>query len=356
MRAEAMAQQEITLADRQRILRALDAGSVVGVGPLLHRAMGARAGAPDCTADKIRLVRAVREQILSGAVASLPLGGTVHLTLTRQGQRDAKALRPQHPRARQTLLTLAMGAAALAAVGCSSIPQEFPSGPLMGFPTPAGVQQVRDSAGQAVFEPCNPCAGPTVKTPILGGYAVQDRGPAEATAPKAQVITFGMLRNPAPTPTAKQTIAATPGATPTPQAVASAAPLPPMPATPTASAAGSSTPAKKTADVLFAFASSRLTAEGIAAVRVFAAGAKDAPAVYVRGNTDAQGNAAANEILAKNRAAVVRTELIAQGIQRDRIKTSYCTRCYRSENDTEAGRQANRRVELSLTAPTGEPH
>lgn len=68
-----MAQQEITLADRQRIFPALDAGSVVGGGSQLHRAMGIRAGTPDGTADKVRLVRAVREQIL--AVASLPLGG-----------------------------------------------------------------------------------------------------------------------------------------------------------------------------------------------------------------------------------------------------------------------------------------
>ena len=336
---------EITLADRQSILRALDAGSIVGVGPLLQRAMAARTGSPDRTADKVRLARAVREQILSGAVASLPLGGTVQLTLTKQGRRAAKALRPPQPRARLSLLTLTMGAAAFAAAGCSSPPQEFPSGPLMGFPTPAGVQQVRDADGRPVFEPCSPCAGPTVKTPILGGYAAQDQIRPEPAKSAPQVITLEMLRSPMPAPTAKQPAAPAPApsARPSPQPVATVAPLPPLP--PAAAA-------KPTAEVLFPFASSRLSAEGAAAVKAFAAGAKAGQAVYVRGMTDAQGNMVANEILAKNRAAMVRAALVAQGIQRDKIITSYCTTCYRADNATEAGRQANRRVELSLTAPT----
>lgn len=332
---------EITLSDRQSILRALDTGSIVGVGPLLQRAMAARMGMPDRPAAKVRLVRAVHEQILSGAVASLPVGKTVQLTLTRKGQRAAKALRTSRPHARLSLLTLTMGAVALAVTGCSAPPQQFPSGPLMGFPTPAGVQQVRAADGRPVYEPCNPCAGPTLKTPVLGGYGAQDVAPPQPAAPSGQVITLEMLRRPQPAPTAKQPIAAAP--------LPSVSPLPALPhATQTAPKAQPAT------DVLFGFATSRLSPEGLEAIRTFAAGAKASPAVYVRGATDAQGNAVANEILAKNRAAVVRAELIAQGVQRDKIITSYCTSCYRAGNDTEAGRKANRRVELSVSAPMSQ--
>lgn len=338
--------QKNTLSAQQSILRALEAGSVVGVGPLLQRAMAAHVATAGNTAAKVRLVRAVREQILSGAVASLPVGNTVQLTLTRKGRRAAKALQPPKRRLRRSLMTLTMGAAALAAAGCSTPAPEFPSGPLMGFPTPAGVQQVRDEAGRPVFEPCNPCAGPSVKTPILGGYSAQDMGRAAPAAPAAQLITFEMLRSPQPTPTTKQPTAAAPTVPPAPQAAAS---VPTMPLAPAAPAGPKAQPAM---DVLFGFATSRLSPEGLAAIRTFAASAKTLPAVYVRGATDAQGNTVANEILAKNRAAVVRSELISQGIQRDKIITSYCTNCYRASNDTEAGRQANRRVELSVTAPT----
>lgn len=306
--------------------------------------MAARVATPDGTAVRVRLVRAVREQILSGDVASIPVGKTVQLTLTRKGRHAAKALRPPQQRSRLFLLTLTMSAAAFAAAGCTTQAPEFTSEPLMGFPTPDGVQQVRDTDGRPVFEPCNPCAGPTVKTPILGGYSAQDAGRPAPAAPAAQVITLEMLRSPQPAPTAKQPVpvASRPQALPKPLSIMS--PLPP--------AAPEVAQAQPATDVLFAFASSRLSPEGLAAIRTFAAGAKTAPAVYVRGATDAQGNMVANEILAKNRAVVVRAELIAQGIQRDKINTSYCTNCYRANNDTEAGRQANRRVELSLTAPT----
>lgn len=340
-----MAQKD-TLSAQQSILRALEAGSVVGVGPLLQRAMAAHVATAGSTAAKVRLVRAVREQILSGAVASLPLGDTVQLTLTRKGRRAAKALQPPKRRVRGSMLTLTVAAAALAAAGCSTPAPEFPSGPLMGFPTPAGVQQVRDAAGRPVFEPCNPCAGPSVKTPILGGYSAQDMGRPAPAAPTAQVITLEMLRSPQPTPTAKQPTSAARMAPPKPQPIAS------VPAMPPAIAVPAEPKAQPATDVLFGFGTSRLSPEGLAAIRTFATSAKTSPAVYVRGATDAQGNPVANEILAKNRAAVVRSELIAQGIQRDKIITSYCTSCYRASNDTEAGRKANRRVELSLTAPT----
>ena len=76
--------------------------------------------------------------------------------------------------------------------------------------------------------------------------------------------------------------------------------------------------------------------------------AKSVAVIYVRGSTDSQGDATANEILAKDRAAVVRAELIAHGVARARIKTTYCTKCYVDKNDSEEGRMANRRGDLSV--------
>lgn len=320
-----MANPETILADCETVIRALDTGEVIGVAALLQRA----APAADL-ATRVRLAGAVCEQILSGTVASQPCGRSVRLTLTRQGRRAARALRPGW-RHKYSLLCLAMGAAALASNGCSSTRPELARGPLMGFPTPTGVQQVRDAAGRTIYEHCNPCAGPTVKTPILGSYQFQEKA---RPMPAPEVITMGALR----VPTLKQPILAMPPAASIQQPQTTAAPL-----------RASTSPAVV---MLFAFSSSRLTPEVKAAIRDFAARAKTARAVYVRGSTDSQGSAVANEVLAKNRATVIRAELIAQGVPRKKIKTSYCTTCFRSDNDTKAGRQANRRVDIGIDQPT----
>jgi outer membrane protein OmpA-like peptidoglycan-associated protein len=235
------------------------------------------------------------------------------------------------------LLRLAMvGAAALISAGCSTT-LELPRGPLMGFPAPAGVQQIRDAAGRAVYEPFNPCAGPTAKTPVLGGYQSLDEARARPAPAAPKIIALGTLHLTRPMPTA----AAPPFAAPIAQPLTLAVPLPALPV--------SASPAVTT---LFAFSSARLTPQAKAAIRDFASRAKSAPAVYARGFTDAQGSAVANEVLARNRAAVVRAELIAHGVPPDKIKTSYCTTCFCSDNGTAAGRQANRRVDIGLDRPT----
>lgn len=337
---------ETTILDRQRILRALDAGSIVGVGPLLERAIACPLGTAVSTADKVRLAHAVREQIHSGVVASYPLGGTVQLALTSHGRRLADELRQRHPRSRLSILTLAAGCAALLSVGCSPIPRQMQRGPSIGFPTPVGVHQVRDADGHAVYEPCNPCACPSVKTPVLGGYASDAVFSLEPAGSTTHFKIVNQQHTMAPSTTQKQPVLATPAVQPlTKQPVADDIALQEQ------TKAGVPM-VKDSRNILFAFGSSRLSTDSIEMVRAFATVAMSAPAVYVRGSTDAQGSVLANEVLAKNRAASVREELVAQGIRRDRIITSYCTSCYRSDNTTEAGRRANRRVELSVTAPS----
>lgn len=69
--------------------------------------------------------------------------------------------------------------------------------------------------------------------------------------------------------------------------------------------------------------------------------------VDVIGYTDAKGGATYNQRLSKRRAQAVADYLIAQGVDRKRIYVDGRGEANpRASNDTEAGRQMNRRVEL----------
>lgn len=73
--------------------------------------------------------------------------------------------------------------------------------------------------------------------------------------------------------------------------------------------------------------------------------------VLVVGHTDSTGEAAYNQGLSERRADAARTYLVAAGLERDRV-----TAVGRGEtepiatNDTDAGRQENRRVEIAIFA------
>ncbi len=72
-------------------------------------------------------------------------------------------------------------------------------------------------------------------------------------------------------------------------------------------------------------------------------------AIHVSGHTDSTGGADLNQRLSEERAASVGSYLRTQGIVAGRIQTvGYGPRQPVASNDTEAGRAANRRVELSL--------
>lgn len=72
-------------------------------------------------------------------------------------------------------------------------------------------------------------------------------------------------------------------------------------------------------------------------------------AIRVAGHTDSTGSDSHNQTLSEKRASSVGQYLISQGIVAGRIQTSgYGERYPIASNDTEQGRQANRRVELEL--------
>lgn len=317
-----------TAADSDAIILALDGGAVLGVRELIRRAAPGSAESLD---DMARLTAAVKRHIRRGSLQINPQGASVLIELTKRGKRKARLIRPA-PRREwgRSLGQYSTAAVAAAMVAACSTAQQLPSRrPLMGFPSPVGLQQIRGADGQGYFEQCSPCAAPTVKTLAQDDSRDQMQDSRPDTAVLAQRRSAVQVRP------------------------AEAAPkLVPMQVAPgekhAVAAKHEQRDEGKKAAVFFAYAQSKLTADGRKAVAEFAAQAKDAAAIYVRGSTDSQGDATANEILAKNRAAVVRAELITHGVERAKIKTTYCTRCYVGENDSEEGRRANRRVDLSV--------
>lgn len=71
--------------------------------------------------------------------------------------------------------------------------------------------------------------------------------------------------------------------------------------------------------------------------------------IRIAGHTDSTGSSEYNQTLSERRAASVGQLLISQGVASGRIwTTGYGERYPIADNGTEAGRQANRRVELEL--------
>ena len=71
--------------------------------------------------------------------------------------------------------------------------------------------------------------------------------------------------------------------------------------------------------------------------------------VEIQGHTDDVGEEAANLALSERRAAAVRSYLVAQGIHPSRlVARGYGMSRPKQTNQTEAGRAANRRVELHI--------
>ncbi|HCS87269.1 MAG TPA: hypothetical protein DIW30_02220, partial [Bacteroidales bacterium] len=84
---------------------------------------------------------------------------------------------------------------------------------------------------------------------------------------------------------------------------------------------------------------------------------RENPTVTIRitGHTDAIGSDAANMKLSIGRAKAVRADLIARGIDADRIEYDGKGKTEPiASNDTEEGRAQNRRVEFEITGTAGK--
>jgi outer membrane protein OmpA-like peptidoglycan-associated protein len=78
--------------------------------------------------------------------------------------------------------------------------------------------------------------------------------------------------------------------------------------------------------------------------------------VAIEGNTDNRGSAAVNQALSERRARVVLQWLVEHGVEASRLESAgFGPSRPITTNDTPAGRQANRRVELRIVAPAAVP-
>lgn len=82
-------------------------------------------------------------------------------------------------------------------------------------------------------------------------------------------------------------------------------------------------------------------------------GSYDQTFIDVRGHTDSTGGDGINVPLSQNRAQAVASYLSSRGVQNARIETrGYSSSQPVGDNNTESGRQANRRVEIKIVPVT----
>lgn len=109
-------------------------------------------------------------------------------------------------------------------------------------------------------------------------------------------------------------------------------------------------------DVLFAVNKAQLSAGGVRNVQKLADFLNQYPQrkVLVEGHTDSTGSRSINQPLSEQRADAVRSALVGMGISGDRIETRGYAEAYPvASNNTAAGRQLNRRVEIILSDDSG---
>ena len=105
-------------------------------------------------------------------------------------------------------------------------------------------------------------------------------------------------------------------------------------------------------DLHFESGSARLTPEGQRTATALLAVLKAYPSVNVvlEGHTDATGDATANKALSLQRAEAVKQMLVTGGVAADRIEAQgYGQDRPVAENNSDAGRALNRRLELVVT-------
>ena len=109
-------------------------------------------------------------------------------------------------------------------------------------------------------------------------------------------------------------------------------------------------------DVLFDVGKSELKTGGMRAVDELATFLDEYPerVVLIEGFTDSSGSDETNLALSQRRADAVRAALVARGIAASRVQTrGYGETFPKASNDTPAGRQLNRRVEVVISDESG---
>ena len=109
-------------------------------------------------------------------------------------------------------------------------------------------------------------------------------------------------------------------------------------------------------DVLFSVNSASLDSDGRSTLEDVAGVLEQYPktAVVVQGHTDSTGSEEHNQQLSDRRASSVRGYLVSRGVDADRVAAVGMGEDYPvASNDSESGRQENRRVDILLKANAG---
>ncbi len=256
----------------------------------------------------------------------MDLRDSPHLRNVTQADAIASPVRP--------LLIAALSVVVIGALGWFAFGRSTDSTPASSPPVQA--QAAKPAAAEA---PAREAAG------TISG----ETKPEAASAPAPATPSAGATGAPA-APQAPQTA-------PAPAAAPLAAALPV--AAPPASDAASAAPGLKMDTefasakriVPFAFNKVGVGPRGLLAVKELAPLAKQADKVYVRGRTDGLGGAEANRKVALDRAYTVFHAFLREGVQKNKLRLTYCSTCFAASNDTEEGRRLNRRVEVELLMP-----
>ena len=202
-------------------------------------------------------------------------------------------------------------------------------------PLSTDVEQVRDPlTGRLYYVACNPCQAPTPKTLALPA-------PAPAVNPVSQAAPIDPVATTASTQSA---------ITSSPVAVLQTAQADHI--EPVAGGLKMDQAFESVKRIVpFSFAHAAIGPRARLAVNELVSLAKKSDKIWVRGRTDSVGSLESNRLIAKARAATVREEFISAGVPKSKISSTYSTDCFIASNDTEAGRRANRRVDVELVMP-----
>ena len=243
-------------------------------------------------------------------------------------------------------------------VGCVSLSQEQSRKPLIELASnQAGRDRVFDPvSGATYFIPCNPCKLPAQKTLAAAVAPAITTEPAQPSAVSNAVLASAVAYPAAVIPPEI-----------TSASVIARAPVPETPAgTKMESTAGTTYPgldddhlklkldtvlASVQRSIPFAFSASATGPRGRKALAEIVPLAKQSQRITIVGHTDSRGSESKNQWIARTRATTVMHAIVSAGVPQEAINTDSCTTCYVASNNTEAGRRANRRVEIEFVMP-----
>jgi outer membrane protein OmpA-like peptidoglycan-associated protein len=236
---------------------------------------------------------------------------------------------------------LCVAGAILMLSGCRSATPITPVGESHSVATLGVDQKIDPETGRPYYALCHDCNQPTPKT-MMTAPAYRPITPVIVSEPKSVA-----LPEPKPKPESANPATSVPvqETNPAPIPKSTAVTEPPTP---------SQLAAFKYL-VPFATGRAQLGPQGQSAMASILVEAMAADRIHVRGYTDIIGAMPSNKRLAMARAKTIRDYLVKGGVAADKITTSYCIDCFADSNETEQGREVNRRAVVVMRPLHGSP-